>query len=66
MLGASKKIPIRLMLSPLSNRHRHLTSKLVQASSDVRRRFYPALILVTVTVAGWGVGMYVHAFLLPK
>jgi len=30
-------------------------------------RFYPALmILVTVTVAGWGVGMYVHAFLLPK
>ena len=30
-------------------------------------RFYPALmILVAVTVAGWGMGMYVHAFLLPK
>ena len=30
-------------------------------------RFYPALmILVTVAVAGWGVGMYVHAFLLPR
>jgi hypothetical protein len=30
-------------------------------------RFYPALmVLVTVTVAGWGLGMYVHAFLLPK
>jgi hypothetical protein len=30
-------------------------------------RFYPALmILVAVTVAAWGIGMYVHAFLLPK
>jgi hypothetical protein len=30
-------------------------------------RFYPALtMLVTVTVAAWGLGMYVHAFLLPK
>ena len=30
-------------------------------------RFYPALtILVAVTVAGWAVGMYVHAFILPK
>ena len=30
MLGASRKIPIRLMLFPLSNRHRHLTSQLVE------------------------------------
>jgi hypothetical protein len=26
-------------------------------------RFYPALILVAVTVAGWGVGMYAHALI---
>jgi hypothetical protein len=26
------------MLSPVSHRHRHLTSQLVQASSEVRRR----------------------------
>ena len=38
MLGASKKISIRLMLSPLSNRHRHLTSQLVETSSHVRQR----------------------------
>jgi hypothetical protein len=38
ILGASKTIPIRLMLSPLSNRRRHLAGQLVQASSQVRRR----------------------------
>jgi hypothetical protein len=38
-----------------------------RTAGGVVMRFYPALmILVTVTVAGWGVGMYVHAFLLPK
>ena len=39
----------------------------VRTAGGVLMRFYPALmILVTVTVAGWSLGMYVHAFLLPK
>ena len=37
-LGASKTIPFRLMLSPLSNRHGHLASQLVHTSSQVRQR----------------------------
>jgi len=47
---------------------RPTTARLVLAKQEllggVVTRFYPALmILVAVTVAGWGVGMYVHALI---
>ena len=51
MLEAIKTIPIRLMLSPLSNRHRHLASQLVHTSSHVRRRGLDHEIRLAVSLA---------------
>jgi hypothetical protein len=51
IFGASKTIPVRLMLSPLSNRHRQLTSQLVETSSHVRQRGLDHQVRLAVSLA---------------
>jgi hypothetical protein len=48
--GQAKQIP-RLMLFPLSNRHRHLASQLVHTSSHVRQRGLDHQIRLAVSLA---------------
>ena len=49
--GQARKFFIRLMLSPLSNRHRHLTSHLVETSSHVRQRGLDHQVRLAVSLA---------------
>ena len=61
------KIEVRRLSAVRTAQLRPPGARRARTAGGVVIRFYPALmILVGVTVAGWGVGMYVHAFFLPK